>query len=139
MNRKEKKKDLEVQMTMSFGSSNHLPPPEIVKVERRPNQKQDFPKAMEGKTVFVGTQNLMEKVADANNLWEAWRRVRANKGSSGTDGQSIVMARQARNTKDRRILRLVVKFLKAGHMQDGVCARRERVGDGYVGNCSAIA
>ena len=31
----------------------------------------------------------MEKVSDVNNLWEAWGRVRANKGSSGIDGQSI--------------------------------------------------
>ena len=75
-------------MTMSFDTPNHLLC-KGVKVETRPNQKQDSPKVMEGKTVFEGTENLMEKVADANNLWEAWRRVRANKGSSGIDGQSI--------------------------------------------------
>jgi group II intron reverse transcriptase/maturase len=197
---------------------------------------------MEGKQVFEGTENLIEKVADTNNLWEAWRRVRANKGSSGIDGQSIeeferkalslileiqkrllaekykptavrvvqipkpnggtrqlgiptvkdrivqqamaqvisplyervfsessygfhpnrsahqavkqgsayvaegytivvdldlekffdevnhtrLMARQARDIKDRRVLRLIVKFLKAGLMQNGVCTRREQ-------------
>lgn len=35
-----------------------------------------------------------------------------------------LIARLARDIKDRRVLRLVVKFLKAGLMQDGVCARR---------------
>ena len=61
---------------------------EGVKVETRPNQKQDSQKVMEGKFVFEGTGNLIEKVADANNLWETWRRVKANNGSIGIDGQS---------------------------------------------------
>ena len=88
MSRKGKKKDLEGQMIISFDSPNHLLC-EGVKVEASPKQNQDSQKVMEGKCVFEGTGNLMEKVADANNLWEAWRRVRANKGSSGIDGQSI--------------------------------------------------
>jgi RNA-directed DNA polymerase len=37
-----------------------------------------------------------------------------------------LMARQARDIKDRRVLRLIVKFLKAGLMQNGVCTRREQ-------------
>jgi RNA-directed DNA polymerase len=32
-----------------------------------------------------------------------------------------LMARLARDIKDRRVLRLIVKFLKAGLMQNGVC------------------
>ena len=241
MSRKGREKDLEGQMIMSFDFPNHLLR-EGVKVESHPNRKQDSQKVMEGKQVFEGTENLIEKVADTNNLREAWRRVRANKGSSGIDGQSIeeferkalslilemqkrllaekykptavrgvqipkpnggtrqlgiptvkdrivqqamaqvisplyervfsessygfrpnrsahqavkqgsayvaegytivvdldlekffdevnhtrLMARLARDIKDRRVLRLIVKFLKAGLMQNGVCTRRER-------------
>lgn len=44
---------------------------------------------MEGKHELGDTGSLMEKVADANNLHVAWRRVRANKGSSGIDGQTV--------------------------------------------------
>lgn len=44
---------------------------------------------MEGKHELGDTGNLMEKVADANNLHVAWKRVRANKGSSGIDGQTV--------------------------------------------------
>ena len=36
------------------------------------------------------------------------------------------MARLARDIKDRRVLRLIVKFLKVGLMQNGVCTRREQ-------------
>lgn len=35
-----------------------------------------------------------------------------------------LMARLARDLKDRRVLRLILKFLRAGIMQDGVCQRR---------------
>ena len=73
---------------MSFDSSNHSLC-EGVKVETRPNQKQDSQKVMEGKRVFEGTENLIEKVAETNNLWVAWRRVKANKGSGGIDGMTI--------------------------------------------------
>ena len=72
-------------MIMSFDFPNHLLR-EGVKVESHPSRKQDSQKIMEGKQVFEGTENLIEKVADTNNLWEAWRRVRANKGSGGIDG-----------------------------------------------------
>ena len=44
---------------------------------------------MEGKHELGDTGNLMEKVADANNLYAAWKRVRANKGSGGIDGQTV--------------------------------------------------
>ncbi len=44
---------------------------------------------MEGKHELGDTENLMEKVADANNLYVAWKHVRANKGSSGIDGQTV--------------------------------------------------
>ena len=179
---------------------------------------------MEGKHELGDTGNLMEKVADANNLHVAWKRVRANKGSSGIDGQTVeefegkalshilemqrqllaeqykpvavrgvripkqnggtrqlgiptvkdrivqpsfgfrpkrsahqalkqgsasveggcstvvdldlekffdkvnhtrLMARLARDIGDGRLLRLILKFLKAGLMQNGVCRRRE--------------
>ena len=36
-----------------------------------------------------------------------------------------LMARLARDMKDGRLLRLILKFLKAGLMQNGVCRRRE--------------
>ena len=36
-----------------------------------------------------------------------------------------LMARLARDMKEVRLLRLILKFLKAGLMQDGVCRKRE--------------
>ena len=54
-------------MTMSFELSNQLRC-EGIKVETRPNLKQDSQKVMEWKRVFEGTEGLMEKMADANNL-----------------------------------------------------------------------
>ena len=36
-----------------------------------------------------------------------------------------LMARLARDMKEVCLLRLILKFLKAGLMQDGVCRRRE--------------
>ncbi len=35
------------------------------------------------------TQDLMERVADAANLNQAWKRVKANHGASGVDGMTI--------------------------------------------------
>jgi RNA-directed DNA polymerase len=37
----------------------------------------------------------------------------------------ILMARLARHVSDKRLLRIVRRFLEAGLMQDGVCARRD--------------
>ena len=89
---------------MSFEPSSHLFC-EGVKVESHPSRKQDSQKVMEGKHVFAGTENLIEKVADANNLLEAWRRVRSNKGSSGIDGQSI-------KEFERKALSLILEMQK---------------------------
>ena len=89
---------------MSFEPSSHLLC-EGVKVESHPSQKQDSQKVMEGKQVFEGAESLMEKVADTNNLWDAWRRARANKGSSGIDGQSI-------DEFERKALSLILEMQK---------------------------
>jgi RNA-directed DNA polymerase len=35
------------------------------------------------------TERLMEEVCERNNCWQAWRRVKANKGSPGLDGMTI--------------------------------------------------
>ena len=88
MGRKRKIKDLEGQTVMSFDQPCHLPC-ESGEVKCRGLQMQDSQKPMEGKHELGDTGNLMEKVADANNLYVAWKRVRANKGSSGIDGQTV--------------------------------------------------
>lgn len=88
MGRKRKIKDLDGQMTMSFDQPSHLPC-ESGEVKRRWLQMQDSQKPMEGKHELGDTENLMERVADASNLYVAWKRVRANKGSSGIDGQTV--------------------------------------------------
>lgn len=88
MGRKRKTKDLEGQTVMSFDQPCHLPC-ESGEVKCRGLQMQDSQKPMEGKHELGDTGNLMEKVADANNLHVAWKRVRANKGSSGIDGQTV--------------------------------------------------
>ena len=88
MGRKRKIKDLDGQMTMSLDQPCHLPC-ESGEVKCRGLQTQDSQKPMEGKHELGDTGNLMEKVADANNLYAAWKRVRANKGSGGIDGQTV--------------------------------------------------
>ena len=40
----------------------------------------------------VATESLMEEVCERSNVEEAWRRVRANKGSAGVDEMSIAAA-----------------------------------------------
>src|SRR5579864_9419268 len=37
----------------------------------------------------AGTERLMEEVVEGENLKEAWRRVKANKGSPGVDGMTV--------------------------------------------------
>ena len=88
MGRKRKIKDLDGQMTMLFDQPSHLPC-ESGEVKRRWLQMQDSQKPTEGKHELGDTENLMERVADASNLYVAWKRVRANKGSSGIDGQTV--------------------------------------------------
>lgn len=88
MGRKRKTKDMEGQTEMTLGQPCHLPC-EGGEVECRGSQGQDSQKRMEGKHELGDTENLMEKVADAANLYAAWKRVRANKGSGGIDGQTV--------------------------------------------------
>lgn len=88
MGRKRKTKDAEGQMTLSFDRPRHLPC-DGGEVKSRGMQGQDSQKPMEGKHELGDTGNLMGEVADADNLHAAWRRVRANKGAGGIDGQTV--------------------------------------------------
>jgi RNA-directed DNA polymerase len=45
--------------------------------------------AMNGPQSPASTNRLMEEVCERENLREAWRRVKANKGSAGVDGIPI--------------------------------------------------
>ena len=49
-------------------------------------ESQEFA-ASERKRVLA--QDLMEQVVDRRNLWRAYKRVKANKGSAGVDGMSV--------------------------------------------------
>ena len=88
MGRKRKINDLEGQMTLPFDWQRNLPS-EGGEVNSRLAFWQDSQKSMEGKHELGDTGKLLEKAAHASNLWEAWVRVRANKGSAGIDGETI--------------------------------------------------
>ena len=57
-------------------------------VESRRSAAQGSQKPVAGSR-FGGTETLMEEVASMPNLARAWKRVRANKGSCGVDGESV--------------------------------------------------
>ena len=88
MGRKRKINDLEGQLTLPFDWQRNLPS-EGGEVNSRLAFWQDSQKSMEGKHELGDTGKLLEKAAHASNLWEAWVRVRANKGSAGIDGETI--------------------------------------------------
>jgi hypothetical protein len=46
--------------------------------------------AAHGSQSPASTNRLMEEVCERENLREAWRRVKANQGSAGVDGITIV-------------------------------------------------
>ena len=104
MGKKRKIKDLDGQMMMSFDQPCNLHA-EGDEVKGRLAAMQDSQKPMEGKHELGDTERLLEKVADANNLWEAWRRVKANKGSDGIDRQTI-------EDFDKTALKLVLEIQK---------------------------
>ena len=50
-------------------------------------------------------RNRIEKILEPENLTQAWKRVRANKGAPGIDGMTV-----ARNFRDRQFIARCNKF-----------------------------
>ncbi|ASJ76345.1 group II intron reverse transcriptase/maturase [Granulosicoccus antarcticus] len=62
--------------------------------ERRTGEARKFPARGEAvsvpqRTESLGRENLLEQALSRENMVEAWKRVKANKGSAGVDGLSI--------------------------------------------------
>ena len=86
MGRKRRKRDLDGQMTFGFGDCLSAEGGEVNGRDRRGQGSQ---KPVKRKQEPVSREDLMEKVADIGNLVRAWKRVKANKGSGGTDGMTV--------------------------------------------------
>ena len=86
MGRKRRKRDLDGQMTFGLGDCLSAEGGEVNGRDRRGQGSQ---KPVKRKQEPVCREDLMEKVADIGNLVRAWKRVKANKGSGGTDGITV--------------------------------------------------
>lgn len=86
MGRKRKKRDAEGQMT--FDLCGNLTA-EGGEVKGRDTLGQGSQTPMKRKHEPVRGEDLMGRIADLGNLARAWRRVKANKGSGGIDGETV--------------------------------------------------
>ena len=86
MGRKRRKRDGESQMTFDFGVNLSA---EGGEVKGRDAPGQGSQTSVKRKQEPVYTEDLMGRVADLGNLVRAWRRVKANKGSGGIDGETV--------------------------------------------------
>ena len=84
MGRKRRKRDLDGQMTFGFGDCLSAEGGEVNGRDRRGQGSQ---KPMKREQEPAYGKDLMERVADLGNLVRAWKRVKSNKGSGGTDGR----------------------------------------------------
>ena len=86
MGRKRRKRDFDGQMTFGFGVCL---PAEGGEVNGRERRGQGSQKPMKREQEPAKSKDLMERVADLGNLVRAWKRVKSNKGSGGTDGMIV--------------------------------------------------
>ena len=86
MGSKRKKRDPESQMTFDFGVCLSA---EGGEVNGRDTRGQGSQKPVKREHEPADREDLMEKVADLGNLVRAWKRVKANKGSGGIDGETV--------------------------------------------------
>ena len=88
MGRKRRKSEAPGQLEIDWTACGGLPAAQGGGVESRRSAAQGSQKPVAG-CRFEGTETLMEEVASMPNLVRAWKRVRANKGSCGVDGESV--------------------------------------------------
>ena len=88
MGRKRRKSEAPGQLEIDWTGCGGLPAAQGGGVESRRSAAQGSQKPVAG-CRFGGTETLMEEVASMPNLARAWKRVRANKGSCGVDGESV--------------------------------------------------
>ena len=86
MGKKRKKRDAEGQMTFDLRGNLSA---EGGEVKGRDTLGQGSQTPVKRKHEPVRREDLMGKIADLGNLTRAWRRVKANKGSGGIDGETV--------------------------------------------------
>ena len=86
MGKKRKKRDAEGQMTFDLCGNLSA---EGGEVKGRDTLGQGSQTPVKRKHEPVRREDLMGKIADLGNLARAWRRVKANKGSGGIDGETV--------------------------------------------------
>ena len=73
-------------MTFDFGTYLSA---EGGEVKGRDTRGQGSQKPVKRELEPADREDLMEKVADLGNLVRAWKRVKANKGAGGIDGETV--------------------------------------------------
>jgi hypothetical protein len=82
------------------------------------------------------TEQWVGEVCERENCKQALRRVKANKGSPGIDGMTVekffdrvnhdrLLAKIAERVSDKRLLKLIRAFLRAGVMENGLVSPTE--------------
>ena len=79
---------------MELGRERHQKPGQPGRTDRRdgeagPETGRDEPRTADHQHEGLGREDLLARVLSRENMVEAWKRVKANKGSAGVDGLSI--------------------------------------------------
>ena len=72
-----------IQLELAFG------PASKGEAQRGGSEGAELRTADRGTESLAGTERLMEEICERVNLREAYRRVKANKGSAGVDGMTV--------------------------------------------------